>query len=136
MTDFAFETSVPVRHSDRDRLGHVNNAVFATYLEEGRAAYFADGLGIPLAERSMLIAHLEIDFVSAIQTGPVTVGLEMTRIGEQSFDFDYEISVDGRTAATARSVQVAYDVERKSKIAFPDEWRAAVSDLQGGLPES
>ena len=134
MTDFVFETDVPVRHTDLDRLGHVNNAVYAIYLGEGRMAYFAKGLDIPLEDRSMLIAHLEIDYVSAIQSGPVTVGLEMTRIGEQSFDFAYEITVDGRTAATAESVQVAYDLETESKIPFPEDWRDAVADLQDGLP--
>lgn len=134
MTDFAFETTVPVRHTDRDRLGHVNNAIYATYLEEGRVAYFEEGLGHALGEQSMLIASLSIDFESQIRRGPVTVGLAITRIGESSFDFEYEIAVDGETAATAKSVQVAYDVERERKILFPEEWREAVAELQSSVP--
>lgn len=135
MTDFVFETTVPVRHTDRDRLGHVNNAIYATYLEEGRLAYFEEGLGRPLDERSMLIASLSIDFESQIRRGPVTVGLEIVAIGESSFDFEYEVAVDGETAATARSVQVAYDLEQGQKIAFPEEWHTAVAELQGRVPD-
>lgn len=134
MTDFAFETIVPVRHTDRDRLGHVNNAIYATYLEEGRVDYFEEGLGHPLGDRSMLIASLSIDFESQIRRGPVTVGLAITRIGESSFDFEYEITVDEHTAATAKTVQVAYDVERERKIQFPEEWREAVVELQDRVP--
>lgn len=130
MTDFAFETDVQVRYSDLDTLGHVNNARIATFLEEGRVDYFAEGLGHPLEDRSMLIATLSIDFEAPVKSRVVTVGLGITRIGESSFDFEYAVEADERTVATAESVQVAYDLTREEKIPFPDDWRAAVLDLE------
>ncbi|MFB6112797.1 MAG: acyl-CoA thioesterase [Halodesulfurarchaeum sp.] len=135
MSEYAFRTSIPVRHVDRDRLGHVNNAVYATYLEEARIAYFEEALGLSLEERSMLIASLSIDFEGDIRTGPASVGVEMTAIGDSSFDLAYEIRLGDRIVATAETVQVAYDVEAEETIPFPEEWRTAVAELQDGVPD-
>ena len=41
----AFERAVDVRWRDVDALGHVNHAVFLTYLEEGRDAFYQPTLG-------------------------------------------------------------------------------------------
>lgn len=37
MLDFSLLTTDKIRYSDTDRQGHVNNAVFSTFLETGRA---------------------------------------------------------------------------------------------------
>lgn len=133
MTDFAFETRIPVRYSDLDTYGHVNNARTVTFLEEGRIAYFVDGLGQPLEDRGMVVASLSVDFEVPIQSREVTVGLGISRIGESSFDFEYVIEAEGRTVATAESVQVAYDVDREEKIPFPEDWRHAVLELEDDI---
>ncbi len=131
MTSFSFETTVPVRYRDLDTYGHVNNANYATYLEEGRIAYFGEVLDLGLQSRGMVIASLSIDFEAPIEADDVTVGLGITRIGTSSFDFEYEIEADGRTAATAESVQIAYDVDEQEKMEFPDAWRDAVQEFEG-----
>jgi acyl-CoA thioester hydrolase len=43
--DPIFEHQVDVRWRDTDALGHVNHAVFLTYLEEGRDAFFVRTFG-------------------------------------------------------------------------------------------
>jgi len=43
--EFSFETTVDVRYSDVDTYGHVNNATYATYLEEARVDYLDTVLG-------------------------------------------------------------------------------------------
>lgn len=131
MTSLRFETSVPVRYRDLDTYGHVNNANYATYLEEGRIAYFKEVLDLGRQSRGMVIASLSIDFETPVETDEVTVGLAITRIGTSSFDFEYEIEAEGRSVATAESVQIAYDVENQEKIDFPDSWRAAVREFEG-----
>jgi len=40
-----FQTEIPVRYSDIDSYGHVNNATYATYLEEARIDYLEAVLG-------------------------------------------------------------------------------------------
>ena len=131
MTDFSFETTVPVRYRDLDTYGHVNNANYATFLEEGRIAYFREVLDLGLQSRGMVIASLSIDFETPVEADEVTVGLGITRIGTSSFDFEYELEADGRTVATAESVQIAYDVDNGEKMAFPDAWRDAVREFEG-----
>ena len=40
-----FETTIGVRYRDIDAMGHVNNAVYATYLEQARVRYVDHVLG-------------------------------------------------------------------------------------------
>ena len=37
--EFRFDVELAVRYRDLDTLGHVNNAVYATYLEQARTRY-------------------------------------------------------------------------------------------------
>ena len=46
--DYPFTVPVPVRFRDLDPLGHVNNAVHASYIEEARVAYFKTILDVDL----------------------------------------------------------------------------------------
>ncbi|MFB6270825.1 MAG: acyl-CoA thioesterase, partial [Halobacterium sp.] len=46
MTEFAFTHAVDVRYQDYDMLGHVNNAVYVTYLEDARTAYLGEYAGL------------------------------------------------------------------------------------------
>ena len=136
MTDHRFEVEVPVRYRDLDTYGHVNNANYATFLEEGRIAYFEEVLELGQQSRGMILASLSIEFHEPVEADAVTVGLAITRIGSSSFDFAYEIAVDGRRVATAESVQIAYDVDAGESIPFPDEWRATIEDFEGeSVPE-
>jgi len=64
MTRFEYETEIDVRYSDLDSLGHVNNAVYATYLELARVRYLQDAFDAPAEEPDFVVAHLELDFWS------------------------------------------------------------------------
>ena len=52
------EHTVDVRWRDVDALDHVNHAVFLTYLEEGRDAFYTELLG---REPAYVVVRLEID---------------------------------------------------------------------------
>ena len=53
-----FEHLVRVRWRDTDALGHVNHAVFLTYLEEGRDAFYVQFLG---SDPNYVVVRLEVD---------------------------------------------------------------------------
>lgn len=125
MTDLPFETVVTVRYADLDTLAHVNNAAYATYLEEARMAYFRETLGRDLTDSSMVVANLTIDFLRAVESGEVTVGMGVVAVGEKSFTLQYAVESKGKTVATARTVQVAIDPETGSSRRVPDDWRAS-----------
>ena len=120
-----------VRFRDLDPMGHVNNAVFLTYLEQARIALFEQlGVSVALDEMNMIVARVEIDFRAPVRLGQeVDVEVRATRFGTKSFDLDYELTVDGEIVAEAKSVQVAYDYGRRAPVAIPAAWREKLSGV-------
>jgi acyl-CoA thioester hydrolase len=122
MDGFPFVHRETVRFRDLDGMGHVNNAVFSTYLEEARLAWFGHDEELPLGD--VILARTEIDFRSPVQLGEeVEIGVRPTRLGTKSFDLEYELRASGRVVAEARSVLVGYDYERGESTQIPERWR-------------
>jgi acyl-CoA thioester hydrolase len=114
-----------VRFRDLDPMGHVNNAVFLTYIEQARVAFFATvGAVTELEDMNLIIARVEIDFKAPVRLGQeLQIAVRASRFGTKSFDFDYVLRVDGEVVAEAKSVQVAYDYDRRETMPLPQEWR-------------
>lgn len=128
MTDMPFETEVTIRYSDHDTLGHVNNAAYATFLEEGRYSYFLEVLDEPLTDISMVVASMEMDFHAPVTGRTVTVGLDVPEIGDRSFTVEYDLETAGEIAVTASTVQVPVDPETGTAVPLPDDWRSAFEE--------
>jgi acyl-CoA thioester hydrolase len=128
---FDFVHRESVRFNDLDGMGHVNNAVFMTYMESARLAYFKSlGLGRNPLE-GMILARAEVDFRSAIELGEeVEVGTRTGRIGTKSFELEQEVRADGRLTAEGRFVIVAYDYEAGRSREVPTKWR----EILQGVP--
>jgi acyl-CoA thioester hydrolase len=114
-----------VRFRDLDALGHVNNAVFLTYIESARVAFLQHlGAAATLEDMSIIVARIEIDFRAPVGFGEeVEITVRATRFGTKSFDLDYELRVDGKVVAEAKSVLVGYDYVRGESVEIPVEWR-------------
>jgi acyl-CoA thioester hydrolase len=114
-----------VRFRDLDAMGHVNNAVFATYVEQARIEYLRS-LGVldgPLY-MGMILARLELDFVApAMPEGEIEIGVRAVRSGTKSFELEYELVQQGRAVARATTVLVAYDYEQARSVPLPETWR-------------
>lgn len=115
-----------LRYGDTDRQGHVNNAVFATFLETGRVeALFgaASGTGIDLADEgaAFVIARLELDFLAEIRwPGEVAIGTRVLKIGTSSMTLEQAVFQNDVCAARAVSVIVQMDeTTRKSRPLSP-----------------
>jgi acyl-CoA thioester hydrolase len=113
------------RFRDVDAMGHVNNAVFLTYIEQARFAFLAEiGAAAGIEDTNRIVVRIEIDFKAPVRLGQeVEITVRPGRIGTKSFDFDYALRVDGKIVAEAKSVQVAYDYELGQAIAIPDDLR-------------
>jgi acyl-CoA thioester hydrolase len=131
----AFELEITPRFRDIDSLGHVNNAVYLTYMEEARTKYYMrTAKATRLEELDFVLASAKVDFRSPIAWGEtVVIRAWPTRIGTASFTLGYEMRVkgDGRLAAEAESVQVAYDYAAKKSKPIPPNLRRA---LEAELP--
>ena len=125
MSGAGFTHTEQVRFRDLDPMGHVNNAVFLTYIEQARFAVLADaGAATGLGEMNMIVARIEIDFRAPVELGQeLEIAVRASRFGTKSFDLDYELRVDGELVAEAKSVQVAYDYERGEPVPLPERWR-------------
>jgi acyl-CoA thioester hydrolase len=127
-----FEHSVDVRWRDVDALGHVNHAVFLTYLEEGRDAFYTRLMG---SDPSYVVVRLELDFRAEVRYPDrrVTVRIEAERLGTTSLTTRETITTpSGEAAAEARVVTVRWDAGLRKPVPFTDAERARLPDgIQG-----
>ncbi|MEV5955468.1 thioesterase family protein [Streptomyces sp. NPDC051987] len=101
----------PLRWSDMDAYGHVNNAVFVRYLEEARI----DWLFRPDKEfkQGSVVARHEIDYKRQLvhRHHPVDIELWVTEIRAASFTVTYEVKDDDQIYVRASTVVVPFDFE-------------------------
>lgn len=127
MEGFPFVHRETVRFRDADGFGHVNNAVYLTYVEQARIAYLVDRgvFARPTQdEMSMILARAEIDFRAPLAVGDeLEIGVRTSRVGTKSFALEYVLHAASRMVAEAATVLVAYDYDRDETVTIPDEWR-------------
>lgn len=146
MPVFTLTHRLQPRFRDTDAMGHINNAVYVTYLEVARLEYWdalnrsRDCGGIPF-----IVAHLSIDFRSeALMNEALDLGIRCDWIGSKSFAFAYEIRTAGprapdaptggelgRLVVEAMSVQVCYDYKAKRSIPMPLGLRRRLETFEG-----
>lgn len=127
-----------VRFRDCDPMGHTNNAVYLTYLEQTRFAHWRSlwGFGSPQTPPGMpgvILARVECDYRRPTRYGDaLEVRMKVAEIGRTSFRYEYEIVDDtGRTVLTAKTVQVMYDYGAERPVPIPDDIRALLSKFLG-----
>ncbi len=134
---FRFSTTLEVRWRDVDALGHVNNAVYLTYLEQARVHYLRE-LGLVTGgpdDIGMILAEVTCTYHSPLEMAEqVTTWIRVAELRNSSFIFEYRMEgEDGRLAATARSVQVCYDYETGHSVPIPARWRETVTAYEPAL---
>lgn len=132
MAEFNYEKEMDVRFRDLDSMGHLNNAVYATYLEQARVEYIEDVVEQPLMEIGAVVADLHLDFERPIDWGDeVVVAVRVDELGTSSIPMEYEIRVDGEIAATGETLMVTFDPEAGEPRPIPDAWRERIQDHEG-----
>jgi acyl-CoA thioester hydrolase len=139
LNGFPFVHEQEVRFRDLDAIGHVNNAVYLTYLESARIAYW-----LHVTQRSglsaldMILARAEIDYRSPLRWGEaLRVGVRCARLGRSSFVLEFRVEAGaGRLVAEARKVCVSYDHESGSSRPVPEWVRERLRAQDPGLQET
>jgi len=135
MTDdaTAHVTEIDVRFRDLDPMEHVNNAIYVTYVEQARAEWYEDVIGITLGEADTVLAHLEVDYVEPIELGGTVEARMWTGdLGESSIPMSYELRVDGDLVAAAETVQVTFDRDTGESVPIPEAWRERIAAFEEG----
>ncbi|GGV32429.1 thioesterase [Streptomyces longisporoflavus] len=108
--------SCPLRWSDMDAFGHVNNVVFLRYLEEARIDFMfrlAPGDGSPSFSGGSVVARHEIDYVRPLvhRHSPVTIESWVTKIGAASLSISYEVKDPDQVYVRASTIVVPFNLE-------------------------
>ena len=132
MEGFRYVRSQPVEFRDLDGLGHVNNAVYLSYLESAKVDYFRDVVGADRLEDLGIVADVQIAYRSPAFLGEtLAVGVRVARVGTKSLRFEFEVrGPDGRLVAEAASAHVAFDYATRRPAPLPEEWRRAVEEYE------
>ena len=113
----------PLRWSDMDAYGHVNNAVFIRYLEEARINF----LFRPDKEfkQGSVVARHEIDYKRQLvhRHHPVDIELWITQIRAASFTITYEVKDEDVVYVRASTVVVPFDFEAQRPRRITEEER-------------
>lgn len=129
-----FSHRLEVRFRDCDAMGHTNNAVYLTYLEQARFAHWRSLWGFGNSQTppdipGVILARVEADYKRPSRYGDaLEIRLSVAGIGRSSFRYEYEIvDAEGRTVLTATTVQVMYDYATEKPVPIPESIRALLA---------
>jgi len=139
MSDRPYSVDVPLRWSDMDAYGHVNNVQFLRLLEDARVIGFQEWFG---QDRSLLndgvvVARHEIEYLAPLdfRHAPISVDMWATRISGSSFNLAYEVrdpdEVGTALYARAETTLVAYDFATASPRRLRLDERAVLKGVAG-----
>lgn len=120
-----------LRFSDTDLVGHVNNAVFATFFETGRVSFLydeAEPYAPPGAD--FVVVRLVIDFRAELRyPGTVDIGTRVIRIGRTSFTMGQGVFRNERCYASGEATCVLIDGKTRRPIPLPEDVRRRLGEL-------
>lgn len=132
---------IPLRWSDMDAFGHVNNVEYLRLLEDARVRGFGDWFGRDggMLSTGVVIAHAEIDYVSVMSYNyhPAHVVMWVSRISAASFDMAYEVYAPteegdrGHLCARAETTIVPVELPEGRARRLTDEEREILSSHAG-----
>jgi acyl-CoA thioester hydrolase len=134
--DFKFSIDVRVRFSDMDSLGHVNNAAYISYFEEGRVHYFRKLFNLPMDDSStlgLIVLDMHCTYKSPAFYGEILrVHTKVNWLKNKSFEMAYLVidTETGRTVAEGSSVLVAYDYSTRSTMEIADRVREKIAAFE------
>jgi acyl-CoA thioester hydrolase len=134
---FHCSTPVKIRFRDLDAFGHVNNAVYFTFMEVARVEYFAQ-IGLlksgEFPSPFFIIAEASCQFKAPIDMETsLIIQVRVSRLGNSSFDMEYRFvdEVSDAMLAAGRTVQVTFDYAANRSVPLPNEWRVAITQFEG-----
>lgn len=128
LDSFKYKTTVETRFADFDMLGHVNNAVYFTYMEIARTKYWAQAVNWDWKKTGVIIAKACVDYIAPIlPEDKISIYVRTSRIGKRSFDLEYLIvkikNGDEIICSKGKTVCVAFDYINKVSTSIPQDER-------------
>jgi len=132
---FKYKTAVEMRFADLDMMGHVNNAIYFTYMEIARTKYWKQAIKWDWTKTGVVIGQASIDYIVPLfLEDKISIYVRTSRIGNTSFDLEYMIvkDVNGKEVICSRgkTVCVAFDYSTKKPSAIPDKERNKMMEFE------
>ena len=126
--DLPFQSYDKVRYGDTDRQGHVNNAIFAEYLETGRVEMLYQFKHLVKGEiPNFVTAAIDLDLLAEIKwPGTVEIASGITKIGNSSIRFYQVLSQSGKVVGKAQSVLVCVGKKTGKAQSLTAEFKLAL----------
>ena len=122
---FLFKTTIETRFADFDMMGHVNNAVYFTFMEIARTKYWVNAIKWDWKRTGVIIAKASLDYIKPILIDDkIHMYVRTSRIGKSSFDLEYLLVKieNGQevVCSKGKTVCVAFDYQSKTSTAIPE----------------
>ena len=126
LENFPFQFEIKTRWRDLDAFGHVNNATFATYVEDARISMFERwNLSQTSGKRYVIAASLKLDFKQQLShPSDIIVGQRITRIGTTSFDIQaviYKKNVPNSPICETLLTCVCFNYDEQKSVSIYSE---------------
>ena len=119
-----FSVRCPLRWSDMDAQGHVNNAHIVDYMQEARVAFFRSGSTSALLDSGIVVVGHQVEYLSSVEYSDagVDIRLGVAALGGARFEVSYDLTQDARPVARARTVLCPYDfaAQRPTRLGRED----------------
>jgi acyl-CoA thioester hydrolase len=138
LTSIQFNHSIDVqlRFNDADALGHINNAIYFSFYDLGKSAYFKAVMGRTVLpeEIDIVVVHAEVDFLAPVfLSDEIVVQTAVSTIGGKSLTLLQRIvDVPSQTVkCVCSTVMAGYDSATKRSKEISNIWREAISKFEG-----
>jgi acyl-CoA thioester hydrolase len=133
LSSYPIHVELQTRWRDLDAFGHVNNAVFATYIETARGTLFKRwNLPFNGTGQSLIVASITIDYHQQLKhPSDIIVGQKISRIGTSSFDIESSIFNRTNTSesiASAKVTVVCFDFDQQQSVPVFEQ---IINDFKG-----
>lgn len=126
LDSFKYKTNIETRFADFDMMGHVNNAVYFTYMEIARTKYWSHAVKWDWKKTGVIIAQASLEYkLPVFLEDKISIYVRTSRMGNSSFDLEYLIvkMKDGKevVCSKGKTVCVAFDYQSKSSTLIPQD---------------
>ena len=136
--DYRHNTPIQIRFSDIDRLNHVNNACYLTYLETARLSYFHQVFHVHAdwSKAGFFIARCEINYMKPLHLeDEVVCFTRMIGLGSKSMTLKSALAKrdaqEWTLCAEAIVTLVAMDYTTRISMPVPELWRRLIGEFEG-----
>ncbi len=132
---FYHEVPLQIRFNDIDMLGHMNNGVYLTMMDLGKAHYFNDVLGekVNWHEINVAVVNINVNFYAAtFLTDTISVVTRIVAMSKHSLTMEQRIieTTTGEVKCLARTIMAGYDIKTATSLPIDPVWFKKISEWE------